>query len=449
MNKKSIFAISVVCVCIIIGVAFASYFFIGRQGNGLLPESTNQDHDASTSNINDPDAYNQDSYNQEAYPPDTYNQAQSNTDQYPDQYPNASSPQETNDSQENDSNYQNEYQNNTQSHWYTQGDQENPWHPIHFQNPGTPLPLDQDTPHGYLSVQHIRHLNDNYYSRFPFSYQEKDAAKWIIRQLRAMGHTWDNIKVQEFGLYDVGHTSQSIERWHTFRAVYHNHNYIRNTYTSQNIILTIPGQSDQVIIVGAHYDTVLYPGASDNASGTALLLESAQRMLEMDNYYTIIYIFFGAEEVGLLGAVYYVDNLSQEELDQILFMVNADVLFEGPYFIFGGGYYVPGNWGYAQLNALTQQWEAIADHVNASESLDLHSFPPGIFLPSDQQIFMRAGLTVMMLYGTGNPDGPAYFRVLHSYRDCYHYINEQWPYKISDAMLHFSTFLEAVLLARY
>ena len=309
----------------------------------------------------------------------------------------------------------------------------------------------QSTPHGYIAMRHIRYLNDNFYSRFPFSYQEKRAAVWIAQELLAMGYTQDDIYVQEFSLDDV----IDFMRWGRdallrSHAVYHNYDYFRDTYLSQNVILTVPGQSSQVIVVGAHYDTVLYPGASDNASGTALLLESAQRMRYIDNYYTIVYVFFGAEEVGLLGAHYYLNSLSEEELDNIIFMVNADVLFEGPYFIYGGGYLTDAANRTVGANAITRQWDDIAYELTAREGISLHADPSSVFLSSDQRVFLDAGFTVMMLFGTYfHRDGSFDFRVFHSYRDCYHYITARWPYKMNDAMRTFSLFLEEVLLARY
>jgi len=333
-----------------------------------------------------------------------------------------------------------------------QGDMSSPWHPIHFTDVRAPQPLHPDIPYGYIAVNHIRHLNDHYYERFPFSYQEKRAAAWLVGELLAMGYVWDDIEVQEFHIYDVGFTADRL-RWSSGWSVYYNYDYMRNTHLSQNVVLTVPGQSDQVIVVGAHYDTVLYPGASDNASGTALLLESAQRMRHIDNYYTIVYVFFGAEEVGLLGAYHFVNIF--DDLDRILFMINADVLFEGPYFIFGGGYSSAagtGTWsrGEARSNDITRQWERIARELNTREGLDLRNSQEAIFLSSDQLVFLDAGITVMMLYGTDfDSRGMDYFRVLHSYRDCYHYIMERWPYKIDDAMRTFSIFLERVLLESY
>ena len=372
-------------------------------------------------------------YNDNVYPPPQTDQT--NESDEPDASPTPSSePESDND---NDSPEPEPYTNNgSPDHDHTY----NAYHPSRI-----------DTPHGYIAMGYIRYLNDNFYSRFPFSYQEKRAAAWIVQKLLAMGYAESDIYVQEFSLDDV----LPFVRWGRdallqSHAVNHDYNYFRREYLSQNVILTVPGQSNQVIVVGAHYDTVLYPGASDNASGTALLLESAYRMRYTDNYYTVIYIFFGAEEVGLLGAFYYVNSLTDEELGNIIFMVNADVLFEGPYFIYGAGYVADAAGRRVGANDITRRWDDIAYRLGAQEGIALHPDPNSIFLSSDQRVFMDAGFTVMMLFGTYfRPDGGFYFRVLHSYRDCYHYISARWPYKMEDAMRTFSLFLEEVLLARY
>jgi len=342
-----------------------------------------------------------------------------------------------------------EYEPHDPDYEYT-GDTSSPWHPIHFSNIRPAQPLDENTPYGYVAMHHIKYLNDNFYSRFPFSYQEKRAAAWIVQELLAMGYTWDCIQVQEFSWGDVSQfTWGNFERFATFGIMIDDYNYLRDTHLSQNVILTVPGQSDQVIVIGAHYDTVLYPGASDNASGTALLLESAQRMLSIDNYYTLVYIFFGAEEIGLLGAYYYVDALTDAEIENILFMVNADVLFEGPNFIYAAGYRGAG--GRTSANDITHQWDELALELRArGEEIYVYPDPDSIYLGSDHLAFKDAGVTVMMMFGGYlRYDGSMYFRVLHSYRDCWHYIMENWPDKIGDSMRTFSVFLEEILLARY
>lgn len=201
-----------------------------------------------------------------------------------------------------------------------------------------------DLPHGVISVEYIRYMNDNLPARSAFTYRELETAVWIVEELLAMGHDWENIEVQEFTYWEVNDMEIGLMgglHWGMVTSpgiLGENREYqLREDRVSQNVVLTIPGESDQVIIVGAHYDSPPYPSASDNASGTALLLESAQRMLALDNYHTVVYVFFGAEEVGLIGAYYFLETLAQSQQDNIVMMVNADVLVEGPYIIYGAG----------------------------------------------------------------------------------------------------------------
>ena len=311
-----------------------------------------------------------------------------------------------------------------------------------------PLP-----PHGYLSVGHIEFMNDNLYSRVPFSYRELEAAEWIFQELLTMGHPEENVVMQEFSHAEVHNWRQMS--WEMLVDAPISHGAHMRPY-SQNVILTIPGQGDGVIVVGAHYDTLPYPGASDNASGTALLLESAQRILDMDNYHTIVYVFFGAEEIGLLGAYFFHDSLSQQEQDDIILMINADVLFEGPYLIYGAG-------DMMGSNDISRQINVIAQGIRDAHDIEISTVPTAVNVPSDHLIFLWEGHTVVYLGGMYKQ--PAYSftgfavvpydnyvltgRVLHTYKDCIHYINVAWPGKIDRAMRTFSIFLEEMLLAVY
>lgn len=208
-----------------------------------------------------------------------------------------------------------------------------------------------DLPHGVVAVNYIEYISSNLGARSAFTYRELETAVWIVEELLAMGHDWDNIAIQEFTYWDILDLDISLDlgididmfplNWDFVTSpgiLGVNREYqLRPDRVSQNIVLTIPGQSERKIIVGAHYDSPPYSAASDNASGTALLLESAQRMLEMDNYYTIVYVFFGAEEVGFIGALYYVEMLTQSQHHNIVMMINADGLIDGPYLIYGAG----------------------------------------------------------------------------------------------------------------
>lgn len=111
--------------------------------------------------------------------------------------------------------------------------------------------------------------------------------------------------------------------------------------TGYNIVGTIQGKSDETIVMGGHYDSVSAgPGASDNASGTATLLELARVMgSQPQPEHTLIFIAFDAEEMGLLGSRAYVDDLSAEQVSKMRAMLNFDMLGGGggPLILMGNG----------------------------------------------------------------------------------------------------------------
>ncbi|MCW2747789.1 MAG: aminopeptidase [Nocardioidaceae bacterium] len=117
-----------------------------------------------------------------------------------------------------------------------------------------------------------------------------------------------------------------------------------NAKTS-NIIADSPNlkKSDEVIVVGAHLDSVFEgPAINDNGTGTATILEIAEEMSALK--YTkklkrpVRYVFFGAEEAGLLGSQHYVDSLSSAKLDKIYANLNFDMLGSPNYvrFVYDG-----------------------------------------------------------------------------------------------------------------
>jgi hypothetical protein len=100
--------------------------------------------------------------------------------------------------------------------------------------------------------------------------------------------------------------------------------------TSANVVAVKNGTSSQEIIVGAHYDsTDAGPGADDNASGVAVMLEVAKLIQNASTPYTIRFIAFGAEESGLLGSYAYLNQMSQEEFENVITMIDLDSLVAG------------------------------------------------------------------------------------------------------------------------
>lgn len=105
----------------------------------------------------------------------------------------------------------------------------------------------------------------------------------------------------------------------------------------KNIIGLIPGTTtDSCIIISAHYDHLgilkgqMYPGANDNASGVAVLLETARHLMACYQKgwrpaHHIVFIAFSAEEVGLLGSHHFV-NYSGVDVSKIKRVINLDMV---------------------------------------------------------------------------------------------------------------------------
>ena len=102
---------------------------------------------------------------------------------------------------------------------------------------------------------------------------------------------------------------------------------------SQNVIAELKGAGDGIVVVGAHYDIVptTVTGANDNASGTAVVLALAQALSEERLPFTLRFVSFGAEELGLYGSTHYVASISDAELRRMEAMLNFDVVGSGEY----------------------------------------------------------------------------------------------------------------------
>lgn len=103
-------------------------------------------------------------------------------------------------------------------------------------------------------------------------------------------------------------------------------------YQTQNVVGYIEGEkTDSTLVFTAHYDHLgmmgedaVFPGANDNASGIAMLLNLAKHYQKNKPKNTIIFIAFGGEEIGLLGSKYFVEN-PLIELSKIKFLINFDL----------------------------------------------------------------------------------------------------------------------------
>src|SRR5256714_10071344 len=92
-----------------------------------------------------------------------------------------------------------------------------------------------------------------------------------------------------------------------------------------NVICVLPGNSDRIIVVGAHFDHVERgSGAVDNWSGASLLPSLLQSLCQEPRKHTFVLIGFTDEEFGMIGSRFYVNALKPDERARIDAMVNMD-----------------------------------------------------------------------------------------------------------------------------
>lgn len=110
---------------------------------------------------------------------------------------------------------------------------------------------------------------------------------------------------------------------------------LEGKYKTQNVIGFLEGEhSDSLIVIMAHYDhfgkmgNAIFPGANDNASGTAMMLSLAKHFSENKPQFNIAFIAFGGEELGLLGSKYFVEN-PLFDLSKVKFLLNFDLAGTG------------------------------------------------------------------------------------------------------------------------
>lgn len=175
-----------------------------------------------------------------------------------------------------------------------------------------------DLSFGETAVEEIEYLSTNLAGRSVGTQKEQETVDYLTQRLQSFGY---EPSLQPFTFERNG-----------------------QTYNSFNVVAERTGSSGKQIIVGAHYDTEItdntidrsnLQGTNDNASGVGVSLELAQRLDNTNN--TVKFVFFGAEEVGLVGSDYYASNMSQDEINNTIVAVNLDSLIVGDKMYFHAG----------------------------------------------------------------------------------------------------------------
>jgi len=112
--------------------------------------------------------------------------------------------------------------------------------------------------------------------------------------------------------------------------------YIRE-YKTRNVAGFVPGTvcPDSFLVYTAHYDhlgtmgkNTYFPGANDNASGTAMLLGLARYFSKHPQRFSVVFIGFTGEEAGLLGSGFFADH-PLVSLSHVKFLINLDLVGTG------------------------------------------------------------------------------------------------------------------------
>lgn len=132
----------------------------------------------------------------------------------------------------------------------------------------------------------------------------------------AQARDWVEAKMQALGL------ETEVQEFHVSSLI--------GSATCHNVIGIQRGvlYPDTYVVCGGHYDSFAWggqcPGADDNATGTAAVLESARILTQYEFEYSIVYCAFSAEECGLYGSEAYADRCAMENMD-ILGYFNNDM----------------------------------------------------------------------------------------------------------------------------
>jgi len=172
--------------------------------------------------------------------------------------------------------------------------------------------------------------------------------------------------------------------------------------SSHNVIAR-PSDGRCERLVGAHYDSIeAGPGANDNASGVAVLLETARALAASGDSDGVCLAAFGAEEIGLAGSRRFVADLSTGERGALQGMVNLDMVGVGD------------QWQLIGSPELAQEVDAEAPSLGLDPVIA--ELPSG--LGSDQVNFIAAGIPALLIHRVDDPH-------LHSAEDQAQFVDPQ------------------------
>ena len=239
--------------------------------------------------------------------------------------------------------------------------------------------------------------------RYPATIGDTLASEFIVGKLRGL-----KLKPVVKGKKKIGY--------------YHDFTYgktVEEERTIHNIIAVLPGKDkrlkNEYIVVGSHYDHLglggqnsgsrrpdtlgVHPGADDNASGDAVVLELAKYFKKERAKRSIIFAFFGAEEQGLIGSKQFLEWMKQDDAKRInlpadkkgiVAMVNLDMvgrMRDGAMSVSGTG--------------TSSQFKTMAEKAAEQTNVQISCTPDG-YGPSDHASFVAQEIPVLFLTTGGH-----------------------------------------------
>ncbi len=170
-----------------------------------------------------------------------------------------------------------------------------------------------------------------------------------------------------------------------------------------NVAGLVKGNIDSYIVFTAHYDHLgkmgkdaMFPGASDNASGTAMMLSLAKYFSQHPQRYNIVFIGFSGEEAGLLGSKYFTEN-PLIELKKIKFLINTDIMGDA-----SGGISVVNGVGHEKEYNLLKNLNPINKINDSDTTFILKEIRKGENASnSDHAYFVEAGVPAFFIFSIG------------------------------------------------
>jgi alkaline phosphatase isozyme conversion protein len=283
---------------------------------------------------------------------------------------------------------------------------------------------------GRSAREHITAITEKIGARWSGTEEEAETARYIEEQFTKIGYAPEVKTFRRSGWVD---------------------DETEDMFNSANVIATREGESGQVIVVGAHYDSVDDGlGADDNASGVGILLELAALLADVPTPHTIQFIALGAEEAGLLGSVDYIYSASPDEIKNIIGFINLDSVIAGDII------YVYSNEGKPALRDWALNWaDANGYLLETIRNVDLKDEDG--YGTADTDAFESAGIPFAYFesanWELGDKDGytqvdPQYGEdgaIIHTEYDSLEYLDKTFPGRVDEHLNTIITILYNLL----